>query len=144
MISFIVSTEDMMNIRNLRRIFFSSLKNSFLEVKSLKSTPSPVFKILNTEEKIVKTFMLKLQENSNKWQIYWIRQPKKNVSNVEITLKKYDLILQTFSFLKLNSIERKISRAAPNGIAFFSALFRFSHVLGREGIQSNGVLNCIC
>ncbi|RNA31352.1 hypothetical protein BpHYR1_037463 [Brachionus plicatilis] len=35
--------------------------------------PSPDFKILNTEKK----FILKLQQNSEIWQIYCIRQPKK-------------------------------------------------------------------
>ncbi|RNA19140.1 hypothetical protein BpHYR1_026565 [Brachionus plicatilis] len=30
-------------------------------------------------ERNVKTFMLKLQENSDIWQIYWIRRPKNSL-----------------------------------------------------------------
>ncbi|RNA05239.1 hypothetical protein BpHYR1_037428 [Brachionus plicatilis] len=39
------------------------------------------------EKRIVKTFMLKLQENSEIFQIYCIRQPKKAISKLEEYLK---------------------------------------------------------
>ncbi|RNA15775.1 hypothetical protein BpHYR1_041004 [Brachionus plicatilis] len=51
-----------------------------LKVTSLKLSPSPGFKILN----IGKTFMLKLQENSDIWQIYCIRQPKKIIHKISL------------------------------------------------------------
>ncbi|RNA02087.1 hypothetical protein BpHYR1_016857 [Brachionus plicatilis] len=44
----------------------------------LRTAPSPGFKSLKNFdfETIVKTFMLKLQQNSGIWQIYCIKQPK--------------------------------------------------------------------
>ncbi|RNA25081.1 hypothetical protein BpHYR1_004163 [Brachionus plicatilis] len=57
---------------------------------------------------------------------------KKNKSNLGFFLFLNLTLRDLNMFYILILLERGISRAASNGIAFFSALFKFSYVLGRE------------